>query len=62
MKLMLRSLIAGLFIMGSAFAASLAMAADDPIRIGVLGDQSSNFADSGGPGSVTATRMAVEDF
>jgi branched-chain amino acid transport system substrate-binding protein len=62
MKLMLRSLIAGSFIMGSAFAATLAMAADDPIRIGVLGDQSSNFADSGGPGSVTATRMAVEDF
>lgn len=38
------------------------LSAADPIRIGVLGDQSSNFADSGGPGSVTATMMAVEDF
>ena len=59
MKLMLRLLIAGSFIIVSAVAAS---AADDGVRIGVLGDQSSNFADSGGPGSVTATRMAVEDF
>ena len=62
MRLVLRSLIAGSLLMAGAMGASLAVAADGPIKIGVLGDQSSNFADSGGPGSVTATRMAVEDF
>ena len=61
MKFALKSLIAASVIIGSTLLAPLAMAAD-PVRIGVLGDQSSNFADSGGPGSVTATKMAVEDF
>jgi branched-chain amino acid transport system substrate-binding protein len=61
MNLAVKMLIAASVTMGSVMLAPLAMAAD-PVRIGVLGDQSSNFADSGGPGSVTATRMAVEDF
>ena len=34
----------------------------DPIRIGVLTDESGPYADTGGPGSVTAARMAVADF
>lgn len=33
-----------------------------PIRIGVLGDQSSISADAAGPGSVLAARMAAADF
>src|SRR6202012_3949492 len=36
--------------------------ADDVIRIGVLNDQSGPYADLGGPGSVDAAKMAVEDF
>ena len=36
--------------------------ATGPIRIGVLGDQSGITADAGGPGTVTAVRMAVADF
>jgi branched-chain amino acid transport system substrate-binding protein len=32
------------------------------IRIGVLNDQSSLYADAAGPGSVLAAQMAVEDF
>ena len=40
-----------------------AWAADLPVfRIGVLNDQSGLYADIAGPGSVEATRMAVEDF
>lgn len=39
-----------------------ASAADKPIRIGVLTDMSGIYADFGGPGSVLAARMAVEDF
>jgi branched-chain amino acid transport system substrate-binding protein len=34
----------------------------DTIKIGVLADMSSLYADLGGPGSVTATQMAVDDF
>lgn len=33
-----------------------------PIRIGVLGDQSGITADAGGPGTVTAVKMAVADI
>ncbi len=33
-----------------------------PLRIGVLNDQSSFYADSGGRGGVVAVRMAVQDF
>src|SRR3989440_7210884 len=35
---------------------------DGVIKIGVLSDMSSLYADIGGPGSVAAARMAVEDF
>jgi branched-chain amino acid transport system substrate-binding protein len=52
----------------SAFVASLlgasaacAQISDDVVRIGVLNDQSGLYADLGGPGSVAAARMAVED-
>jgi branched-chain amino acid transport system substrate-binding protein len=36
--------------------------AQEPIRIGVLTDESGNFAALAGQGSVIAARMAVEDF
>lgn len=34
----------------------------DTVRIGVLTDMSSNLSDSGGPGSVEAAKLAVDDF
>lgn len=39
-----------------------AFAADDAIRIGVLTDMSGLYSDQNGQGSVTAVKMAVEDF
>jgi branched-chain amino acid transport system substrate-binding protein len=39
-----------------------AQVSDGVIKIGVLSDMSSLYADIGGPGSVVAARMAVEDF
>ena len=47
-----------------AFAAGGAHAqvSDGVIKIGVLNDMSSLYADIAGPGSVVAARMAVEDF
>src|SRR5258706_7317179 len=44
-----------------AFAGGTA-AEDQPIRIGVLNDQSSVYADCQGRGSVLAAQMAVEDY
>jgi branched-chain amino acid transport system substrate-binding protein len=38
-----------------------AQISDDVVRIGVLNDQSGLYADLGGPGSVVAAKMAVED-
>ena len=38
-----------------------AQISDDVVKIGVMNDQSGLYADVGGPGSVTAARMAVED-
>jgi branched-chain amino acid transport system substrate-binding protein len=47
-----------------AFAASGANAqvSDGVIKIGVLTDMSSLYSDIGGPGSVVAARLAIEDF
>ncbi len=47
-----------------AFASSsvLAQYTDGIIRIGVAADMSSLYTDIGGPGSVTAARLAVQDF
>ena len=42
-------------------SAAHAQISDDVVRIGVLNDQSGLYADLGGPGSVVAARMAVED-
>jgi len=42
-------------------AAGLA-AAQEPIRVGVMNDQSSVYADFQGKGSVLAAQMAVEDY
>src|SRR5689334_10060107 len=58
------------FTVSLAFAAAalLGAAAQAPgqaqvnVKIGVLNDMSSLYADIGGPGSVTAAKMAVEDF
>ncbi|MBI2753346.1 MAG: ABC transporter substrate-binding protein, partial [Betaproteobacteria bacterium] len=42
--------------------AAHAQISDGIVKIGVLNDQSSLYADLAGQGSVVATRMAVEDF
>ena len=41
--------------------AARAQISDEVVRIGVLNDQSNVYADLGGPGSVIAARMAIED-
>ena len=51
-------------ILGTALAFGMsagAFAMDKTIKIGVLNDQTGLYADPGGPGSVLAAQMAVED-
>ncbi len=61
MKLkLLSTLVAGAFV--CATGAAQAELSDGMVKIGVLSDMSSLYADVGGPGSVIAAKMAVEDF
>ena len=55
-----RALLGGGVALAAA-AGSRAHAAE-PFRIGVLADMSGAYADVGGPGSVVAAQLAVEDF
>jgi branched-chain amino acid transport system substrate-binding protein len=55
-------LISGLAAVGFGAPAARAQISDNVVKIGVLNDQSGLYADLGGPGSVVAARMAVEDF
>ncbi len=59
-KLPARRLAALIAIAGAGFAAP-AFAQDKTVKIGVLNDMSSLYADIGGPNSVAAVKMAVED-
>jgi branched-chain amino acid transport system substrate-binding protein len=52
-----------LFVAAAALLASVAASqAETAVKIGVLNDRSSLYADLGGEGSVVAAKMAIEDF
>lgn len=53
---------AGLLALISLATPAFAQVSDDVVKIGVLSDMSGLYADIGGPGSVIAAKMAVEDF
>src|SRR5579872_3067147 len=55
-------LAAGLAVAAAALFGTAAQAEDINVKLGVLSDMSSLYADIGGPGSVIAAKMAVEDF
>jgi len=54
--------LAGLLAALAISATAQAQIAKDTIKIGVLADMSSLYADLGGPGSTEAAKMAVADF
>ncbi|EKS31924.1 ABC transporter substrate-binding protein [Afipia clevelandensis] len=54
------ALAASVALAGSAFAQD--RISDDVVRIGVMTDMSGQFSHESGEGSVTAVKMAVEDF
>jgi branched-chain amino acid transport system substrate-binding protein len=63
---LLVSLIAAVISCGAGVAiaqqAGAGKASDDVVKIAVLSDMSGVYADYGGPGAVTAAKMAIEDF
>src|SRR6516164_2145294 len=61
MPLIVPAALGVLALAAIGFGTASAQVSDDVVRIGVLNDQSNVYADIGGPGSVIAARMAVED-
>jgi branched-chain amino acid transport system substrate-binding protein len=61
MKSLAATLVAGLALAASGTAAN-AQISDDVVKIGVLTDMSSLYADATGKGSLTAVQMAVADY
>jgi branched-chain amino acid transport system substrate-binding protein len=59
---LLVSLVAAAFGAGVAGTVQAQKISGDVVRIGVLTDLASLYADLSGPGSVVATQMAIEDF
>jgi branched-chain amino acid transport system substrate-binding protein len=58
-----RSWMAALYVLLAAAGSAQAQAiSGDVVKIGVLTDMSSVYADNSGPGSVAAAQMAVDDF
>jgi branched-chain amino acid transport system substrate-binding protein len=53
---------AAALLAASALSAPAVFAQDKPVKVGVLNDMSSVYADFQGPGSVLAAQMAAEDF
>ncbi|HEY1979054.1 MAG TPA: ABC transporter substrate-binding protein [Xanthobacteraceae bacterium] len=55
--------LAGVALLAAAaFVGTPAQAEDLAVKIGVLSDMSGLYSDLGGPGSVTAAKLAVQDF
>src|SRR3954447_23307170 len=54
--------IVGLAAFAVMLASSTAQAEDINVKIGVLSDMSSLYADLGGAGSVAAAKLAIADF
>ncbi|HXZ47830.1 MAG TPA: ABC transporter substrate-binding protein [Usitatibacter sp.] len=55
-------LLAAAAAMALAAGAAQAQISGNVVKLGILSDMSSLYADIGGPGSVLAAKMAVEDF
>lgn len=59
---MIKSILCAALCAGLVGAAHAQRVSDDVVKIGVLTDMSSLYADNAGPGSVAAAQMAIDDF
>jgi branched-chain amino acid transport system substrate-binding protein len=55
-------LLSGAAVLAAPFVAARARAADETIRIGVLGDMNGPYSSFSGVNTIAATKLAVEDF
>ena len=62
MKRLMQVIITGIVILGMTGLASAAGVSNNVVKIGVLTDMSGVYSAIGGPGSLTAAKMAVADF
>lgn len=59
---MKRKLAAAISLMAALPLAAQAQVSNNVVKIGVLTDMSGTYSDLAGPGTVTATKMAIDDF
>ncbi len=59
---MRKSIVAGALLGALAIQPAVAQISGDTVKLGVLTDMSSLYADINGPGAVAAVQMAIEDF
>ena len=59
---MRRNIVAALALLSWGAGLTASAVAQQPVKLGVLNDQTGLYADLSGMGSVHAARMAVEDF
>lgn len=57
-----RKLAAAISLMAALPLAAQAQVSNNVVKIGVLTDMSGTYSDLAGPGTVTATKMAIDDF
>lgn len=62
MKQQALSLTVTALLAATGAAPATAQVSDDVVRIGIMGDMAGPYSGNGGPGSVLAARMAIEDF
>ena len=58
----MKAVLCATLLAALASGAQAQRVSDDVVRIGVLTDMSSLYADNAGPGSVAAAQMAIDDF
>src|ERR1700753_4074571 len=58
----MRNALASLAVLLSVASAHAQAPASKPVKLGVLNDQSGQYADAAGPGTVEAVKMAISDF
>ncbi len=57
-----RAATATTFLLAALVAPATAQYSGDVVKIGIMGDMAGPYSGNGGPGSVLAARMAIEDF
>jgi branched-chain amino acid transport system substrate-binding protein len=62
MSIMRKVLALGILLLGTVAPPAAAQLSNDKVKIGVLTDMSSLYADINGPGAVAATELAISEF